>query len=146
VIRDFRLGDQAEVRGLVLDGLRERWGPAFDDAFNADLDDISRSYLDRGADVVVAELGTRVVATGMLLFERPGQARVVRMSVAAQHRREGLGSLIVEELIARARRRNVRELQVLTDTPWESAIALYESCGFLEVGADGTDTHFSMAL
>ncbi len=71
---------------------------------------------------------------------------VVRMSVASQHRRKGLGSLIVAELIARARRRNVRQLQVLTETPWKSANALYRSCEFVEVGADGTDTHFSIAL
>ena len=61
-------------------------------------------------------------------------------------RSKGLGSLIVEELIARAHRRNVRQLQVLTETPWESANTLYRSCGFVEVGADGTDTDFSPAM
>jgi L-amino acid N-acyltransferase YncA len=63
-------------------------------------------------------------------------------SIAAR----GLGSLIVEELIARARRRNIRQLRVLTETPWESPNALCRSFGFVEVGADGTDTQFSMAL
>ncbi len=130
----------------MLDGLRERWGVAFDEAFNPDLDDIAESYLNRGADVVVAELSGQVVATGTLLFERPGQARIVRMSVAAHRRREGLGGLVVEELVARACRRNVQELQVLTDRPWESTVALYRSCGFVEVRRDSTDTHFAMSL
>lgn len=80
------------------------------------------------------------------MFERPGQARIVRMSVAASHRRQGVARQVVEELVARARKRNVQELQVLTDTPWESAIALYRACGFDEVGRDSTDTHFSMRL
>lgn len=146
MIRNFRLADQAAVRALVLDGLRERWGTAFDEAFNPDLDDITDSYLDRGADVVVAELSGQVVATGTLLFERPKQARIVRMSVAAHHRREGLGRLVVEALVARARLRDVQELQVLTDTPWQSAISLYRSCGFVEVTRDSTDTHLAMNL
>jgi len=121
-------------------------GAAFDEAFNPDLDGISKSYLDRGADVIVVELARQVVATGMLLIERPGQARIARMSVASHRRREGLGRLVVEELVARAHRRNIGELHVLTDTPWESAVALYRSCGFVEVGRDRTDTHFAMNL
>ena len=38
------------------------------------------------------------------------------------------------------------EVRVLTDTPWTSAVALYRACGFTELGSDGTDTHFVMAL
>lgn len=146
VIRDFNLPDQPAVQDLVLNGLRERWGESFDESFNSDLDDIVETYINRGADVVVAERSGRIVATGMLIFERPRQARIVRMSVATQHRREGLARLVVAELVARARCRNVEELQVLTDTPWESAVALYRSCGFVEVGSDSADTHFAMDL
>lgn len=42
--------------------------------------------------------------------------------------------------------RRVREVLVMTDTPWESAVALYRACGFQEVGHDATDTHFALAL
>jgi len=34
----------------------------------------------------------------------------------------------------------------LTDTPWTSAVELYRSCGFVEVGRDDTDTFFVMSL
>lgn len=146
MIRDFRSEDQVAVRELVLDGLRERWGADFDESFNDDLNDIAATYLASGAEVVVAESSGRIVATGMLVFEEPRQARIVRMSVAADRRREGLARSVVDELVARARRRDVVELQVYTDTPWHSAIKLYTSCGFAEVGRDGTDTHFAMAL
>ncbi len=146
MIRDFRVDDQAAVEGLVQDGLRERWGAAFDETFNSDLGDIDKNYLGQGAEVVVVERSGEIVATGMLLFERPGQARIVRMSVAAHLRRQGLGRLVVEELISRARQRNISELQVFTDTPWQSALALYRACGFVEVGRDSTDTHFAMNL
>jgi hypothetical protein len=40
----------------------------------------------------------------------------------------------------------MRELLVLTDTPWASALALYRACGFVDVGQDSTDTYLAMAL
>jgi hypothetical protein len=54
-VRDFRPGDQASVRELALGGMRERWGDCYDPSSNPDLDDISASYVDRGAEVVVGE-------------------------------------------------------------------------------------------
>lgn len=65
-------------------------------------------------------------------------------TVRGRTRREGLVRLVVEELVARARQRGIGELKVLTDTPWDSAVALYRSCGFVEVGRNSTDTHFTM--
>lgn len=72
--------------------------------------------------------------------------RIVRMSVAAAHRRQGLARRTVEELLRRARRRGMSEVRVLTDTPWTSAVELYAACGFAEVRRDATDTHFAMSL
>ncbi len=145
-MRDFRPSDQEAVQRLILDGLRERWGAAFDDSLNSDLDDIAASYVDCGADVVVVDTDTGIVATGVLLSEWDQRARIVRMSVASTHRRQGFGRMVVEELISRARKRGVPEIVVLTDTPWTSAVELYLACGFSEVDRDDTDTHFAMAL
>ncbi len=126
--------------------MRERWSGAYDPAFNSDLDDISTSYVERGADVVVVEIGGAIVATGILRPDPDGRGRILRMSVDQGHRRQGLGRQVVEELVRRARRRGMIEVVVLTDTPWTSALALYGSCGFEEVGQDDTDTHLAMAL
>jgi len=145
-MRDFRPSDQEAVQRLILDGLRERWGAAFDDSLNSDLDDIAASYVDCGADVVVVDTDTGIVATGVLLSEGDQRAWIVRMSVASTHRRQGFGRMVVEELISRARKRGVAEIVVLTDTPWTSAVELYLACGFSEVDRDDTDTHFAMAL
>lgn len=146
MLRDFARRDQVAVRDLILDGLRERWGEQFDAAYNADLYDITSSYIDMGGEVVVLEDKGNVVATGTLIRESDRRARIVRVSVAAAHRRSGVGRAVVEELVRRARRRGVRELVVLTDTPWVSAVALYRACGFEEVGRDESDTHLAMLL
>jgi hypothetical protein len=38
------------------------------------------------------------------------------------------------------------EVVVRTDTPWTSALALYRSAGFNDVGQVATDTHFALRL
>jgi hypothetical protein len=62
-MRDFDPGDQEPVRELVLGGMRERWGDAYDPAANPDLNNISAIYVARGAEVVVVEVGGDIVAT-----------------------------------------------------------------------------------
>ena len=146
MIRDFAAEDQAVVRDLVLAGLEDRWGDAYDASHNPDLDDLNANYVAHGAEVVVLEAGGEIVATGILLSDGRDRGRIVRMSVDRCHRRQGHGRRIVEELIRRARHRGMVEVIVLTDTPWTSAVALYRSCGFDEVGRDDTDTHFAMLL
>ncbi|HZA87409.1 MAG TPA: hypothetical protein VE466_11045 [Acidimicrobiales bacterium] len=62
-MRDFTPGDQTAVRELVLGGMRERWGDAYDPSANPDLDDISASYINWGAEVVVVDIEGEIVAT-----------------------------------------------------------------------------------
>ncbi len=146
MLRDFATRDQVAVRRLILGGLRERWGNSFDSSYNSDLADIASNYLARGAEVVVVEHEDEIVATGMLLQERGVRGRIVRVSVTPAKRRHGLAKMVVLELCERGRRRGYRAIDVLTDTPWVSAVALYRSCGFEELRSDGSDTHFVLNL
>jgi ribosomal protein S18 acetylase RimI-like enzyme len=146
VLRDFEDSDQASARALVLDGLKERWGAVYDPTVNPDLDDIATNHVDRGAEVVVATVDEALVAIGMLQTEADGRGRILRVSVALEHRREGWGRAIVGELVQRARARRMVEVLVRTDTPWTSATALYEACGFAVVEQDATDTQLVLQL
>lgn len=146
MLRDFRPSDQPELRRLILAGLQDRWGETFDAGINPDLNDFVTNYVDRGAEVVIIEANGEIVATGIFVPDEGTIGRIVRMSVAVAHRRQGLARRVVEELIGRARRSAMSEVRVLTDTPWTSAVELYRACGFTEIGSDGTDTHFAMPL
>jgi len=146
VLRQFSIEDQMEVRALILAGLAERWGTAFDEAFNSDIDDIASTYVDNGAHVVVVERDGEIVATGMLVPDGEASGTLVRMSVSSSHRRQGLGRQVVDALVAYAKLNGFTEVLVATDTPWLSAVALYESCGFTETGCDETDTYFAMVF
>jgi ribosomal protein S18 acetylase RimI-like enzyme len=141
VARSFIPDDQDAVRALILDGLRERWGDAYDDRANPDLDHIEATYVARGADIVVIELHGVVVACGTLQPDANGRGQIVRLSADRHHRRDGLGRQVIDELLLRARRRLV-EVHVLVDILWTSAVALYRSCGFVE--ADHDDTHIHL--
>ena len=60
MLRDFDPDGQAAVRELVLDGLRERWGGAFDASVNPDLDGGS----ERSGTIAWQRCGARIAATG----------------------------------------------------------------------------------
>ncbi|KAF9900365.1 hypothetical protein BX616_002610 [Lobosporangium transversale] len=71
-IRNFEKGDQEVVRHLLLEGLAERWGSAFDASYNQDVNDIDGYYIQyHHATVIVLEIeeGGKavVVACGILL-------------------------------------------------------------------------------
>jgi polar amino acid transport system permease protein len=146
MLRDFQPTDQPELRRLILAGLQDRWGERFDADVNPDLDDFVANYLDRGAEIVVVTTDGTIIATGMLAPDAGTAGRIMRMSVSAAHRRQGLARRVIEELIGRARRRQMSEVRVLADTPWTSAVQLYRACGFTEIASDGTDAHFVMQL
>ncbi len=146
MVRDFQPSDQYALRRLILAGLQDRWGERYDVGLNPDLEDFVANYVDRGAEIVVVEADGTIIATGMLVPDEGTTGRIMRMSVAAAHRRQGLARRLVEELVERAHRREMSEVRVLTDTPWTSAVELYRACGFIEIASDGKDTHFVMPL
>lgn len=143
----FRVGDQEAARALVLSGLAEHWGEV-DPSLNPDLDDIGLSY---ASDVfLVARAGGRVVATGALVRRTPGEAEVVRMSVTAGLRRQGLGGLVLGALVLEARRLGIDRLVLETTSTWTDVIAFYLAHGFAVTHAHeaalGTDVWFACDL
>lgn len=146
-IRPFVREDRAAVRGLILAGLRERWG-RLDPDMNPDLEDIARCYAE--ATFLVAALAEgpsdRLVGTGALVRESEGVGRVVRMAVAADYRRLGIGRALLDALLAAARERGFRRVVLETTDTWQEAIAFYRRCGFRVVGHSRGEVHMSMEV
>ncbi len=140
VIRDFVHSDQESSRAIIQAGLADRWGSDFDPDVNPDTDDLHASYVAMGGDVLVAVVDDEVVGIGALVAETDGLGRVLRLSVAAAHRRRGVARAIVAGLVDRARSRGYFAVVVSTDNPWTDAIALYEASGFHVIEVDETDT------
>ena len=135
IVRAIEPSDQADAQELILSGLEEHWG--FRDASkNPDLADICRSYAD--ATFLVASEGDRIVGTGALKL-RPGVsgvAEVVRMSVAADKRRKGIGRMILRELLRTAEGLGAQTVVLETTETWHEVIRFYLAEGF-------TITHYA---
>jgi GNAT superfamily N-acetyltransferase len=144
---DFQRADQEAVRELVLAGLGEHWG-VVDASLNPDLDDIAHSYGD--GRILVLRRGAQIVGTGVVMPRGTSTAEILRMSVAAGHRRSGLGRRLVEELTEVARGWGATEVVLETTSAWPEVVTFYLSCGFSithrEPGAFGEDTWFRREL
>ena len=142
-LRPFRPADQCAAKALILAGLLEHWG-TLDSSLNPDLDDIATSYKD--ATFLVACEGSRIVGTGVLKPTDTDASEIVRMSVAGDMRRRGLGRRILDALIADARDRGYARIILETTQTWAGAIAFYQNAGFEITHHQDGDVYFVMEL
>ncbi len=143
-IRRFDPKDQAEVRMVVLEGLREHFG-FLDPSLNPDLEDIQASFITKGDEFYVAENDGRIVGTVGLLFGE-GRARIVRMSVAKDHRKRGIATALLRQCIESAAQRGFREIWAYTQPEWPDAVSFYSGSGFEQLGRDEIDLHLRLPL
>lgn len=145
-IRPFQARDQDEVKSLILSGLVEHWG-WLDSDKNQDLDNVYASYA--AGFFLTAWIDNGLVGTGALILEVEGVtrvARVVRMSVASNARRQGIGSAILVELINQAKIRGCQTIVLETTSTWQDAIGFYLAYGFCITSEHDGDTHFNIKL
>jgi ribosomal protein S18 acetylase RimI-like enzyme len=142
-ILPFQQENQSEVKQLVLNGLREHWG-MIDPSKNPDLDDIAASYA--GASFLVAWLQKRIVGTGALVSRPDDSAEIVRMSVANNLRRRGIGKLILNQLVLRARAAGYRQVFLETTSSWQEVIEFYLRYGFHFTHYQAGDAYFALEL
>jgi GNAT superfamily N-acetyltransferase len=81
------------------------------------------------AAFVAAYADGRVVGTGQLVIER-GWAGVQRMTTAPNHRRRGVGRVVLRALATEALRRHVERMYLAVEASNEPALSLYASAGF----------------
>lgn len=139
-IRPFRREDQVEVRRIILEGLEEHFG-TIDQNLNRDLDDITTTYTKAGHEFVVAELEAWMVGAGALLYEDDNRGRIVRVSVNPKFRNRGYGEAIVRHLIKLGQKNGLGQIVVETNHDWDSAIELYQKCGFQAYERDDESLH-----
>jgi [ribosomal protein S18]-alanine N-acetyltransferase len=82
--------------------------------------------------LAVAVADGRVVGFGVLSTVAD-VADLHRVGVALGRRRRGLGTALVESLIAEARRRGCVRMQLEVEDRNEGAVALYDRLGFVEI-------------
>ncbi|VAW43066.1 hypothetical protein MNBD_CHLOROFLEXI01-471 [hydrothermal vent metagenome] len=143
-IRSFHPQDQSAVKQLILTGLTEHWG-TLDPNLNPDLNNIADSYA--GQTFLLAMQGENIVGCGVLIKEGDEEyGRIVRMSVAKEKRRLGIGRLLLRELETAAKRRSFRKILLETTQTWQTAVTFYQANGYQIIGQHSGDTHFEKYL
>ena len=142
-ITNFQPKDQLPVKNLILNGLVEHWG-FLDPTMNPDLEDIATSYAL--ATFLVARDGEKIVGTGALLPRSRKNAEIVRMSVDHSCRRQGIGRMILQQLVETARRQGFCQVTLETTDTWQEVIAFYLDFGFQISHHQDEDVYFVMNL
>ena len=103
-----------------------------------------------GGRALVALDEGRVVGTGTVIPRDAESAEIVRMSVAPECRRTGVGRQLVDELVEIARGWGMARVVLETSAHWTEVVQFYERCGFtmthFEEGDFGRDAWFEMHL
>ena len=144
LVRRFAPPDQRECRQVILNGLAEHFG-FIDESRNPDLDDIARTYIAVGNDFYAAECDGQIIGTVGLVLA-PGHARIVRMSVAKSHRKQGVATALLERCIAAAGARGLPQIIAFTEPHWRDAVGFYTGAGFEQFGRDDEDIHLRLSL
>ena len=143
MLRPFRPDHQSEVKQLILSGLAEHWGQ-LDPTKNLDLDDISSTYAN--ATFLTAWLGGRLVGTGALVPREERAAEIVRMSVASEMRRCGIGRMILQALCQKARELGFQRVILETTEMWIEVVSFYLNDGFQITHRKDGDVYFAFNL
>jgi putative acetyltransferase len=143
ILLPFQPKDQAAVKQLVLAGLAEHWGE-IDPTRNPDLNDIAASYSK--ATFLVARAQGRIVGCGALVPHNQEIAEIMRMSVAAGMRRQGIARQILDCLIEQARTGGFKKVILETTATWAEVIEFYLSCGFQITHYQDGDVYFALEL
>jgi GNAT superfamily N-acetyltransferase len=128
---------------LILSGLEEHWGFR-DPSKNPDLNDIASSYRD-GTFAVVCD-GPRIVGTGALKPRSATVVEVLRMSVASDLRRRGIGGMILGFLVDQAMRESRQRVILETTETWADVIRFYQKHGFRITHFEAGDVYFALDL
>lgn len=128
VIRSFRTPDEAACRRLFHEGLIG--GQIAPNDSGLDIDDIDQAYLKPdGNHFWVAEVGGHVV--GMIgVMHSDGTGEIRRLRVAESHRRQGIGSKLLEQALGFCRERNYLKVHLDTFVEREPAVRLFEKFKF----------------
>jgi len=142
-ILPFRPENQAKVKSLILTGLTEHWG-TLDTSKNPDLDDIGLTYAN--AVFLVAWQNNKIIGTGALVPKSSDTAEIVRMSVAANMRRNGIGEKILQRLCEHAEFNGYKRLVLETTDTWHEVIEFYKKFGFQITHYLDGDVYFALDI
>lgn len=99
------------------------------------LDDPNGTILRRGGSILFAKYNDEIVGTCALLARPDGNVELTKMAVTPASRGRGVGRLLANKAIERARKKGANSLLLATSIKLKAALALYQSLGFEQIDA-----------
>ena len=139
--------DCTRIAQLVFAVLREYNLAPDPESTDADLKDIEQSYLKRGGAFYVLEdrPGSIIGAYGLYRIDE-ATCELRKMYLHRSFRGEGLGKLLLEDALEKARRMGFEKVTLETASVLTEAISLYRSYGFVEYQPDHLSSRCDQAL
>jgi len=151
IIKLFRAGISSNLLAFVLKkspGENEEGLPAvalkyLDSCVNGDLSNLQSVYVDRGGQFWVVSLhpgvdGADEIIVGMVGVENKGEgvAELRRMSVHKDHRKYGIGKLLLKTLEDYCKANNFKRIFLSTLDVFVPAVKMYEAAGYNQYNAE----------
>ncbi len=127
----FGPGHEKAFRDLNLEWIEEYF--AVEELDRQHLNFPRESFIDNGGAILMAHVDGIPVGCCGLLKHGDDVYEVSKMAVSAACRGRGIGAQLLREIIALARSRGARRLEIISSTRLETAIRLYQRMGFAEV-------------
>ena len=134
ILRTYKPEDDQFIYNLHLKALLSIGITPRPQSANADLNSIQAEYLDRNGEFIIAEIEGDIAAYGAFLPVDALTIEIRRMRVAPEWQRQGLGTALLDCLLAKARKCGFKRAILNTDIRMEGAITLYKKAGFVEIG------------
>ncbi|MEM8550561.1 MAG: GNAT family N-acetyltransferase [Verrucomicrobiota bacterium] len=129
--RPFKADDSPAFRDLNL-----AWIMAYFEMEPLDyelLEQPQAQIIERGGAIEVAELEGAVVGVVALLYLAPGYYELAKMAVREDLRGHGIGHVLMESVLKRARQMKAQKLLIVSNTQLAGALHLYRKFGFVDI-------------
>lgn len=130
----FRKATNADVpatQDLVFATLREYGLKPDPQATDNDLGDFEKYYFSRNGYFELCEIENHIVGTwGIYPLAENGRCELRKMYLSSRHRGRGLGKIMMERALQKARELGYRVVELETASVLKEAIAMYVKFGF----------------
>jgi GNAT superfamily N-acetyltransferase len=93
--------------------------------------DPKKHILDNDGHIIFAAIDDKIVGTGCI-FKHENYYEIAKMGVTEGYQGYGIGRKILARLIDIARKKNLKEIYIVSNTSLENAIRLYRQHGFAD--------------
>lgn len=133
-LRQFKKEDEKTVWDLHVTGLKQTNSYQKNSEYDKDIKNITATYLSSGGEFLVATLNNKIIAMGALKKINNTTAEIKRMRVDKKFQGQGIGKIMLDNLIKKAKELKFKRLILDTTVNQKTAQKLYKSKGFKEFG------------